>query len=203
MPDALKLQSTQESRSEPAFSSSPPLATCPMRLARMLATWGGAGALLAAFATCCMLILILSSDSTKIQLLPKFACTDSSICSKYALLRAGPTTKTSGERSKSSASSMHLRRTSWSRDLLDAPLVATTNFVQSRILQASGNQTARRLALDLAIERLTFLAGSMQHQAPDLQRGSIVHLSTEQGNLPLFVDGRPDNSGYIPVHAFR
>ncbi|EKX47356.1 hypothetical protein GUITHDRAFT_137535 [Guillardia theta CCMP2712] len=128
----------------------------------MSATWGGAGALLAAFATCCMLILILSSDSTKIQLLPKFACTDSSICSKYALLRAGPTTNSGGERSKSSESS-------------------------SRILQASGNQTTR----------------SVQHQAPDLQPGSIVHLSTEQGNLPLFVDGRPDNSGYIPVHAFR
>ena len=149
-----------------------------------------------ATAACCLLVVSVvhhGGAGARALLGP---CSDSTICSKYALLRhegrnlphaqrTGPRIaqrESAGEDSRVAAATGGFSFPGLGAGLVTAPVVAAEHLVQS----ATG--------LSLAEGELGL---------PRFSRGQVLHISTSQGRLPLFVDGAMDGRGDVPVHGFR
>jgi hypothetical protein len=120
------------------------------------------------------------------------ACSDSTICSRYALLRStsvsapaqltGPARRRGRQRREARDDDVATGGFSLPESLVTAPVVAAAHFVQAEA-QSSETQS---------------IGG-----VPQFHAGQVLHISTSQGKLPLFVDGASDDKGDVPVHGFR
>jgi hypothetical protein len=172
-------------------------------------------------AVCVLLVLsaqhLSSSTQGRSNLLG--SCSDSTICSRYALLRsvgarlgslrhrkgtAGvqtqPADLENGRESAHRSSSVEDDEIatggfSLPYSLVTAPVVAAEHLVQREARAELGGVNP-------------FSSGPSMEQSksaglPEFRAGQVVHISTSQGQLPLFVDGQADAAGDVPVHGFR
>jgi hypothetical protein len=170
--------------------------------------------LVIATAACCLLVLYQRRSGASALLGP---CSDSTICSRYALLRsAGGQLQHIGPHSRaivSEESRVDLATGGFSfqglgAGLVTAPVAAAADLVQREAQSAASPSAASEQTLPDSREPAASATGGFslsesQLGLPRFSAGQVLHISTSQGRLPLFVDGAMDAKGDVPVHGFR
>jgi len=176
-------------------------------------------ALAIATAACCLLVLYQRSSSGAAGLLGP--CSDSTICSRYALLRSaggqlqhtGPhSSATVSEESRVDVATGGFSFPGLGAGLVTAPVAAAADLVQREAQSpqaapaspsAASKQTLQDSREPAASAIGAFSLSDSQLGLPRFSAGQVLHISTSQGRLPLFVDGAMDAKGDVPVHGFR
>jgi len=146
-----------------------------------------------------------------------WGCTDASICSKWSLLRTKQVQRNSkrSDPSKVGAASHPRERrgrrgggveeSGRSHSLVTAPLDAAASILERNLrFPLRGERRSSAAAAARATAQPRPLVGHPSLAAGlNLRKGSLLHVETSHGRLPLIVDGAPDADGDVSVHGFR
>ena len=141
-------------------------------------------------------------------------CLDSTICSRYALMRSAggqlPAPKAQGSASRRARSGEAAATGGFSfldiSGLVTAPAVAAEHLVQREtrgVLNEDEPSSSSPLKSANPTGKSQKQIDQSTAELPEFHISQVLHISTSQGRLPLIVDGKADASGDIPVHGFR
>jgi len=172
-----------------------------------------AAAILAAILVASVALSRLMDAESETSLLG-WGCTDPTICSKWSLLRTkrqhqvGPEGAGSALPAPqiSTARGRHGRRRGGSHSLLTSPFDAAASIFrrERNIVSKTPPTSSVRGSRKQQQRAAPPLVGHPSHEAGlDLRAGSVLHVDTAHGRLPLVVDSAPDAEGDVSVHGFR